>query len=183
MNFKLFAATALLFTASSVVPALAADQEELAIFQETGECIDCNLSKMSENEASLKNMDVEGANLAQSSFVNSDLRNANLRDTNLKGVNFNGSDLRNADLSYANVSGANFCDADLRRINWQDVIYDRSTRCLPDEAIAELPERSSNRRSLSDNVNSVQKNAESVKKNAESVKETADTVKDILSIF
>lgn len=176
MNFKLLAASTLLFSIGSIFPALSADKEELAIFKETRECIDCNLSKMQENEASLKNMDVEGANLSQSSFVNSDLRNANFSDTNLSRVNFSGSDLRNADFSYANVSGANFCDADLRRVNWDEVIYSRSTRCLPEEALAPEPKSSSNKRSLSENVDSVQKNAESVKK-------TTETVKDIFSLF
>lgn len=176
MNFKLLTATALLLTVGIAIPAFSADKEELMEFKSTGECIDCNLSKMNENEAALKNIDVQGANLSKSSFTNSDLRNANFSDTNSSNVNFNGADLRNADFSYANVSGANFCDADLRRVNWEEITYDRSTRCLPDAALASTPKSNSNRRSLSDNV-------DMVKENAESVKKTTETVKDIFNLF
>jgi len=176
MNFKLFIATALLLTVGTAIPAQSADKEELAEFKSTGRCIDCNLSKMQEEEAALKNIDVQGANLSRSSFTNSDLRNANFSDTNVSGVSFAGSDLRNADFRYANLNGANFCDADLRGVNWKEVTYNNSTRCLPDEAIASMPKSNSNRRSISDTVETVEKDSESVKK-------TTENVKDIFNMF
>ena len=182
MNFKLLATTALLLTVGTA-SAFAADKEELAEFKSTGKCIDCNLSKMQEDEAGLKNIDVQGANISRSTFKNSDLRNANFTDTNAANVSFAGADLRNADFRYANVSGANFCDADLRGVNWKEVTYSNSTRCLPDEALASVSESGSNRRSISENVDSVKKNAASVKRTSESVKETTQTVKDIFNMF
>jgi hypothetical protein len=144
MNFKLLTATTLFLTLGTAIPVLSADQKEAETFLTTRQCVDCNLSSGEFLSKDLKNANLQGANLLNSNFYKSDLRNANFSRTNSKSVSFDGTDLRNANLSYADVSGANLCNADLRGVNWTGVIYNKETKCLPDEAINYVPTAANN---------------------------------------
>lgn len=187
MNFKLLTAATLLLTIGSAIPVLSADKEEVSIFRRTGKCIDCNLSKIFENKASFKNINVQGANLSEGSFYHSDLRNANFSYTNSKGVSFGGSDLRNANFSFADVSKVYFCGADLRGVNWEGITYSTKPSCLPDEAIGYVPTVSNNSNQNYNNCPSVtpvpNANPRSLNENVNDVKKATETVKDILKLF
>ncbi len=99
------------------------------------------------------------------------MRNANLSNTNAKFVNFKGADLRSSNFSYADVSGADFCHADVRDVNWTGVIFTKSTKCLPDEAIDYVGTESK--------VN----NNHSVNYCLDTVKETTNTIREIIKLF
>lgn len=207
MNFKLLAATTLLFTAGTATAAFSYSEEDIAILNKRKDCVDCNLSNMdyfvvvdgkdvSLDGTDLKNRNFSGANFSKSDLKASDLRNSNLSYTNLQYADFSKADLRNANLKDANLRGANLCGADLRGINWEGVLYNKETKCLPDEAIDYVSvasdrdsehqcysEKASASNSNRPNKRSLSESVESVKKNTESVKKTSETVRDILNMF
>lgn len=194
MNFKLLAATTLLFTIGSATAALSINKEDISLFQRTRQCVDCNLSNINSPytyfiNKDFRNANLQGANLYNSVLVGSDLRNANLSNTNSKSTRFDKADLRNANFSYANISGADFCKADLRGVNWTGIIFDNKTKCLPNEAIdyVHTVSSNSNHNQNSNNCPSIapisEANSRSLKEDANDIKEATETVKDILKLF
>ncbi|MGL5795736.1 MAG: pentapeptide repeat-containing protein, partial [Waterburya sp.] len=202
----LLTATTLFLTLGTAIPAFSASDQDISLLKKTKQCLDCNLSNVQTfgtdglTKQDLRNANLQGANLYQSWLHTSDLRNANLSQTNSKAVNFEGADLRNANLSYTDVSGANFCKADLRGVNWTGIIYDKETKCLPDEAInyvptANIPTPSTDNNQLNPSqTNSVvsepvtptpvaPENPVSVQDTLNGVRQNVNTVRDILNIF
>lgn len=139
MNFKLLTATTLFISVAATLPAFSYDKDELQEFKNTGECVDCNLSRApigsSYSSLEYKNSNLQGANLRSASLYRSNFKNSNFSYADFKKANLRYTDLRNANFSYTDVSGANFCDSDLRGINWTGIVYNNMTQCLPDIAI------------------------------------------------
>jgi hypothetical protein len=203
MNLKLLTATTLFLTLGTAIPALSYDKKESQTFITTRQCVDCNLSSDNFSGKDLQDANLQGANLYNSTITNADLRNANFSRTNSKEVNFGSSDLRNVNFSHADVSGADFCKADLRGINWTGIIYDKETKCLPDEAINYVPTANNPAPSTDNNqlnpsqTNSVvsepvapvtptpvaPENSVSVQDTLNGVRQNVNTVRDILNIF
>ncbi|MGL5938891.1 MAG: pentapeptide repeat-containing protein [Waterburya sp.] len=211
MNFELLTATTLFLTIGTAIPAFSYSEQDLSLLKRNRQCLDCNLSNllMTSGDHSLygqdlRNTNLQGANLSGSWLQKSDFRNANLSRINAKSVLFNGADLRNANLSYADVSGADFCKADLRGINWTGIIYDKETKCLPDEAINYVPTANNPAPSTDNNqphhcqTNSVvsepvvpttsiapvaPENPVSIQDTVNDVRQNVNTVRDLLNIF
>lgn len=203
MNFKLLAATTLLFIVSSATAALSFSKEDWKIFMKEGNCVGCNLSNFDSsvgiNNArggvvysfegkDLKNRNFQEANFSNSYLKRTDFRNSNLSNTNLQNVKLQEADLRNANLKDANLRGANLCGADLRGVNWEGIIYNEQTECLPDEAIdyVHTARRTNNDSNYNNcpSVNSVSNtNSRSLKENVDEAKDITESVKGLINLF
>jgi uncharacterized protein YjbI with pentapeptide repeats len=202
MNFKLLTATTLFLTLGTAIPAFSYSEQDISSLKRTRQCLDCNLSNVTPSTSSslylsqqdLRNTNLQGANLSNTWLYKSDLRNANLSRTNSKAVNFEGADLRNVNFSHADISGANLCEADLRGINWTGVIYNKETKCLPDEAINYVPTANNPTptvpvtpvapvEAVAPVIPAVTENPASIQDTLNGVRQNVNTVRDILNIF
>ena len=193
MNIKLLTAVTLLLTAGSAIPVLSANDRDLSTLLKTRKCVDCNLSNIpnyiekSLYRKDLRNANIRGANISRTSLSLSDLRNVDFSYTNSKSAAFDGADLRNADFSYADLSGANFCNADLRGVNWTKIIFNKDTKCLPDEAIDYVLKVSKKSDRTAHYCPEPKSNSGSSKKastnNLDTVKEVTNTIEDIIKLF
>jgi uncharacterized protein YjbI with pentapeptide repeats len=82
--------------------------DKIALIENTGSCVFCNLSQVNFNGKNLKNVD-----LSFSLLSGADLRYANLSGANLDGVDLSNQDLTGTILSFSDLTGAKLDGVDL----------------------------------------------------------------------
>ena len=97
-----------ILTVCWMLPAIAANDDDLNRLLSTNSCSGCDFSGATLSESSLSNADLSRANLTGTDLTKAMLKSADLSHTSLQGAR-----LQNANLSNANLSGADLSNAKL----------------------------------------------------------------------